>query len=211
MIPRVIHQLWIGPNPAPTKFMDSWKTANPTFEYVYWDNERCASFKFENQAKIDAMPEWNGKADIIRYEILRKHGGIFIDADTIAMRPLEDEVLDHEVWTCFESEKFRPGLLACGYMGSVPNSKLMNMCVEEISKRNVAAARAWLTVGPMLLTYVASILSKPKDLNLHIYPASMWIPTHHTGLTQKGDVPPYAMQLWGSTLGYDRLGLTNAT
>ena len=25
MIPKIIHQLWIGPKPAPTKFMDTWK------------------------------------------------------------------------------------------------------------------------------------------------------------------------------------------
>ena len=30
-IPRIIHQLWIGPKPAPTKFMDSWKNKNPDF------------------------------------------------------------------------------------------------------------------------------------------------------------------------------------
>ena len=29
MIPKIIHQLWIGTKPPPTKFMDSWKNKNP--------------------------------------------------------------------------------------------------------------------------------------------------------------------------------------
>ncbi len=208
MIPRIIHQMWIGPKPRPTKYMDTWKTANPTFQYELWDDERCAAFPFKNQRKVDQMTEWNGKCDIMRYEILKKHGGIFVDADTICMRPLEDEVLEHECWTCFESEELRHGLLACGYLGSVPDARLLDLCIEEIELRNVAAGKAFLTTGPLLLTYVASILSNHKDLGLHVYPASMWIPTHHSGKTQKGDVPPYAMQMWGTILGYDRLGIT---
>ena len=32
MIPKIIHQIWIGPKPAPTKFMDTWKEENPDFE-----------------------------------------------------------------------------------------------------------------------------------------------------------------------------------
>ena len=31
MIPKIIHQIWIGPKPAPTKFMDTWKEKNPEF------------------------------------------------------------------------------------------------------------------------------------------------------------------------------------
>ena len=35
-IPRIIHQIWIGPKPAPTKFMDTWKDKHPDFEYIRW-------------------------------------------------------------------------------------------------------------------------------------------------------------------------------
>ena len=36
MIPKIIHQIWIGPRPAPEKLMATWKEKNPSFEYIRW-------------------------------------------------------------------------------------------------------------------------------------------------------------------------------
>ncbi len=38
-IPRIIHQLWIGDKPRPSKFMQSWKDKHPDFEYIMWNEE----------------------------------------------------------------------------------------------------------------------------------------------------------------------------
>jgi len=35
-IPKILHQIWIGPKPAPTNLMHSWKDKHPDFEYIYW-------------------------------------------------------------------------------------------------------------------------------------------------------------------------------
>ena len=75
MIPKIIHQLWIGPKPAPTKFMDTWKDKNPDFEYIRWNEEEIKkrNLKLECVNRIDEMEEINGKADIIRWEILYEY------------------------------------------------------------------------------------------------------------------------------------------
>ena len=85
-IPRIIHQIWIGPKPAPTKFMDTWKDKHPDFEYIRWtENEmKKRGFVSNCQNRIDEMEELCGKADIIRWEILykfvNKHGPVVIHA-----------------------------------------------------------------------------------------------------------------------------------
>ena len=40
-IPKIIHQLWIGPKEPPTKFMDTWKNIHEKegFEYIRWNEE----------------------------------------------------------------------------------------------------------------------------------------------------------------------------
>lgn len=40
-IPKIIHQLWIGTKPAPTKFMNTWKDKHIGlgFEYIFWNEE----------------------------------------------------------------------------------------------------------------------------------------------------------------------------
>ena len=34
-IPKIIHQLWIGPKPAPINLMNTWKEKHPDFEYIF--------------------------------------------------------------------------------------------------------------------------------------------------------------------------------
>ncbi len=44
-IPKIIHQLWIGPKPAPTKFMQTWKEKHPDFDYIFWNEEELKKKK----------------------------------------------------------------------------------------------------------------------------------------------------------------------
>ena len=40
------------------------------------------------------MEEINGKADIIRWEILYEYGGVFVDADSICIEPIDDHLIN---------------------------------------------------------------------------------------------------------------------
>jgi mannosyltransferase OCH1-like enzyme len=35
-IPKIIHQLWIGPKQPPIELMKTWKEKNPDYEYIHW-------------------------------------------------------------------------------------------------------------------------------------------------------------------------------
>ena len=87
MIPKLIHQIWIGPKPAPSKLMDTWKEKHPEFEYIRWSekelNDRSMPLSCIN--RIQEIEEINGKADIIRWEILYHYGGVFLDADCFCL------------------------------------------------------------------------------------------------------------------------------
>ena len=91
-IPKIIHQLWIGPKPAPTKFMDTWKNKheNEGFEYIRWTEKEMKKrgFKTKLKNKIDDIEEMCGKADILRWEILYEYGGFFTDADSYCIEPI---------------------------------------------------------------------------------------------------------------------------
>jgi len=201
MIPKTIHQIWIGPNPPPAAMMATWQVMHPDWQYKVWTDHTG----WENQAQIDAMPEWNGKADIMRYEILEREGGILVDADSECVQPLDETFLDNESFACWEHEVLRPGLIAAGYVGAAKSSPLMRMCIDAIKSRDVTAKRAWETVGPALLTEMAR--GYPS---LRVYPARMFIPEHYSGTPAPGDAPIYARQHWGSTFGYDKIMTTSS-
>lgn len=52
-IEKIIHQVWIGPLPPPTKWMNTWKEKNPNWEYKLWTNKEVFSRKWKNQHLID--------------------------------------------------------------------------------------------------------------------------------------------------------------
>ena len=58
-IPKIIHQLWIGPKERPSKFMDTWKKNNPDFEYIFWNEEEIKK-RNEEIKKLISIP-------VIRY------------------------------------------------------------------------------------------------------------------------------------------------
>ena len=95
MIPKIIHQIWIGNKNEPTKFMNTWKNKNPEFEYIKWNEEELKNrnISLECLNRVNEIEEMCGKADIIRWELLYKYGGIFLDADSICIEPIDDELM----------------------------------------------------------------------------------------------------------------------
>ena len=86
-IPKIIHQLWIGPKSPPTKLMDTWKNQHEKegFEYIRWTEQEMNKRGFQPKLmdKVNEMEEINGKADILRWELLYEYGGFFVDADGV--------------------------------------------------------------------------------------------------------------------------------
>lgn len=212
MIPKLIHQLWIGPKPAPTNHMDTWKNMNPEFEYIRWSEEELMKrdMKIECQNRVDEMVEINGKADIIRWEILYKYGGVFLDADSICVEPIDDMLMKCKYFAGWEHEQLRKGLIATGTMGFPPKHPLVKEAIEWIKAncvdREKTSQMAWQSVGPGLLTRMYDT-GKYKDMT--IFPSYTFLPIHCTGVEYKGHGKIYAYQEWGSThKSYDQMNNT---
>ena len=50
------------------------------------------------------MIEINGKADIIRWEILYEYGGVFIDADAYCIEPITYLVEKYQAFAGYEND-----------------------------------------------------------------------------------------------------------
>ncbi|UZK65913.1 glycosyltransferase [Sphingomonas sp. M1-B02] len=207
MIPKLLHFIWVGDeSKCPHNCIDTWRALHPDWTIRIWGNADLEQQAWHNRAHMEDMygHELNGVADMMRWEILYAHGGIVVDADSIALRPLDDHLLDCEAFTCWENEIARPGLLAAGYFGSVARNPFVGQIIHDIAaEASVTDAKAWRTVGPQRLTETYRKCGYSK---LRIYPSHYFIPTHFTGLTYEGSDPVYADQLWGSTKqAYDEI------
>ena len=200
-IPKIIHQLWIGPKPPPSNHMDTWKKMNPDFEYIRWDERLIQSkITLECKHRIAEMKEINGQADIIRWEILYEYGGIFLDADSICVDKIDDILMNCKCFAGWEHETLRNGLIATGTMGFTPKHPLVKEAIEWIKQNcvdyNKTGLMAWQSVGPGLLT---RMYNSGKYNDMTIFPSYSFLPIHCTGAEYKGHGKIYAYQEWGST------------
>lgn len=98
-IPHIIHRVWIGA-PMPQEFQvfeDQWLDLNPGWELWHWDNDAVAGFELRNQELFDRAAEYcperlipRFRSNLIRYELLVRFGGVYVDCDMAPLLPLPD-------------------------------------------------------------------------------------------------------------------------
>lgn len=94
-----IHQIWLG-DVVPAHllaFADSWRQHHPNDEYRLWRDADIAALGLQNRALFrnapllvpaDAVAQY--RADLARYEILYRFGGVYADMDTTCQRATHD-------------------------------------------------------------------------------------------------------------------------
>jgi len=200
-IPKIIHQIWIGDKLAPTECMQTWRNAHPDYEYIFWNEAEIErrGIAFESHRQIEQIAEINGKADIMRWEILWRYGGFFFDADSVCIEPLDAFFEGKRAFATYESESIRKGLVATGTLGFIPGDPLCRDIIDWIlsdkSEEPIRELRAWGSVGPGLLTQFLNTGNYPY---FTVYPSYTFLPIHFTGLSYRGHRKVYGHQLWGT-------------
>ncbi len=209
LIPKVLHFTWVGDDSKrPDNCIQTWIDMNPGWVVKVWGNDDLRDIEWVNARHIKAMwpCELNGVADLMRWEILYREGGIVVDADSICVRPLDDWLLQAEAIACWENEIARPRLIGCNMVGAVPQNPFIGKIIDDLhAKHTVIDDMAWKTVGPLCLS---AAYFKYQYTGLTIFPSHFFIPNHFSGVHYEGDGIVYAKQEWASTHeAYDQLHL----
>uniref|UniRef100_A0A6C0BY42 Glycosyltransferase n=1 Tax=viral metagenome TaxID=1070528 RepID=A0A6C0BY42_9ZZZZ len=95
-IPKKIFQTWSTKNISPSfqQIVDLWKILNPEYEYCFYDNDDCEIFikkNFDEQTYNAYCKIIPGafKADLWRYCVLYKYGGVYVDIDTLCLSGID--------------------------------------------------------------------------------------------------------------------------
>jgi mannosyltransferase OCH1-like enzyme len=206
VIPKKLHFVWVGDNSKmPVKCIQTWKDNHPDYEVKLWGNKEAHDKCWINKDKIRDMFDKNdyaGVSDIMRYEILFEHGGVYVDVDSYSINPLEDWLLNCDAFASWEQEIMRPQLIANGCIGGIKGAEVWKMCIDEISKKNCKVSeKAWKITGPQLL----SELFFKRHANLTVYPSHYFLPEHLTGYVSKVKGHRFASHMWGSVNGYNQM------
>lgn len=205
-IPKKIWQIWIGPKPAPTKWMETWKKHHPDWDYQVFDNDCLDSTDFYNKHLIEkymTMPDkdgYAGAADLIRYELLYKYGGFMPGADAICLNNTDELwVQDPEYcYTVYENEILRPSFVSPIYACN-PNNTFLEIIINDLHKLSpdtLTKKKVYMTTGNAYLP----LMIKQYSPKIKIFPSHYFIPQHYsTSHYYNGSDKIYAQQFWGST------------
>jgi mannosyltransferase OCH1-like enzyme len=211
-LPKIIHQIWIGSAPRPDEWMDTVKefAAKYHYKYMLWDEGDVGGLGISSIPGVKAVyesfgHELAGKADIIRMLALYKYGGIYMDADTVIMKPekfagfLEKNrapvFFGWENLTVARTRKLGltdPGikrtrrLVANGLIGAEEKHPFFKRLLEGIQENAESLEKeerkaAWKVVGPLYVTrmYHATRREFP---DIHVYPMKYFYPLHWKGI-----------------------------
>jgi mannosyltransferase OCH1-like enzyme len=135
MIATVIHQIWIGDKPYPTEFHEfsnRWMNLYPDFKYIKWTDELISQDNLipDSFLHLYSDPEFPiaFKADLARYLILRRYGGIYVDADMEPLRRLDSSILQSDFIGGIQPN----GEVAIGIIGSNEDNPLLNKTCDSI-------------------------------------------------------------------------------
>jgi hypothetical protein len=146
-IPKIIHQIWIGPKKLPDyckKFCEDMRNEHPDYKYIFWGNELFEKYKgdkfIDNYKKKNMKPVFI--SDRFRLLLLRDYGGIYVDVDAKIIQSFNNILKKLGKGIDFFAgmrEKINPGaLIDITAMGSVKNSRIINECLKTYTNINFA-------------------------------------------------------------------------
>ena len=131
MIPKIIHHVWPGADPFKEKFhnfRNSWMKNHPDWTFYFWrldnlpENFNPEIKEFLHNENYTVTP----KSDLLRFEILRLFGGIYVDTDMESLKSIE-VFRDLDFFTGYENNN---GTICPSLIGSIPNHEILCKTIE---------------------------------------------------------------------------------
>jgi|TARA_B110000977_G_scaffold194633_1_gene271606 mannosyltransferase OCH1-like enzyme len=202
-IEKKMTHIWIGPKPAPLKWMNTWRDKHPDWEYSVFTDEMLWARKWKNQALIEEYyrrQKYAGAHDLIRYELIHEQGGFWPAADSVCLERC-DELFSspaNHAYTVYESEKAKPGYCS-PILAANAGNVVTGAIIDHLSRLrpNQLSDHPYISTGnfflsKFLLPYIGNSVT--------IWPSHTLIPQWYGSNTRyNGPGKVYAEQYFGST------------
>lgn len=113
---KTIHYIWLGGKPKSKlicKCIQTWREKMPDWQIKEW-NESNLDLDINTYCR-DAYNSgrYAFASDVLRFSILSKYGGLYMDVDVEILKPIDDLLEKHEAFSGFEynDRLINPGLI----------------------------------------------------------------------------------------------------
>ena len=171
-IPKLLHIIWVGDKDTPADVnhnISKWKELMPDWKIRVWRNEDINNNEFPDDIvdKINLSKKFAQKADIMRYHIIEKYGGVYVDTDNVPHRSLNDVlslgsdiVLWHDNFVTWE-------YIAISFIAAIPHHPILQAACELCSTAEINTPDVHFKTGPHLMGRAVSIRGDPNCLVLN--------------------------------------------
>jgi mannosyltransferase OCH1-like enzyme len=157
-IPRTLHMVWIGETRIPYRYeanVRDFAEHNPEWDVRLWENADVAPVvaDMRNRDLFEAETNIAAKVDLLRYELVYQHGGVYLDADTLSLGPGSLERMSHAFLTVSGPPWYNTGNAQFGF---AKGSEFLEYVIEHLRDSRVRAR--WEIperTGPTYLTTCA--------------------------------------------------------
>jgi len=190
MIPRCFHWVWLGEQPLPAQYqdwIDAWGRMHPRWRRRLWTDRNRPMLRNEvsfREATVAAQ-----RADILRYEIVHRFGGVYLDMDMECLKSIEPLLEGVEA---FAAEQ-EPEELANGAFGAGPGQSWLEDVIGQLPASIHQHTTIPRATGPGHLTAVTR--THPE---VTIFPPDIFYPyLAHEPSRAGGPFPSaYAVHRW---------------
>lgn len=193
VIPKIIHQVWIGGN-MPSREIEMCENIKNIalsngWKYFLWTENDIHKLKaFKNREQFDSTPNNGQKSDLLRAQILYEIGGVYLDTDFILFK-MFDDLLDLDFFCGVAYDGF-PSLFN-GLMGCSPNNKIIEDMLDlDLGVGYKDSMDIINTTGPYLTTRKVFKHIQTFD-NMVVFPVSFFYPFPNTDINKRPDYRIY--------------------
>lgn len=180
-IPQILHQTWKTDN-IPSNFKEmsnSWRQKHPDWKYIFWTDEMNRNFIKENFFHF--LPTFDGyetniqRVDAVRYFILYKYGGVFIDMDFECLANITPLIRD--CMCIFGKEPLehcnihnKRMIISNAFMGTIKEAPFFSLLCKELQQFNQNIDhpnnKVLESTGPFMLSRVYENYDKKEEISL---------------------------------------------
>jgi peptidoglycan/xylan/chitin deacetylase (PgdA/CDA1 family) len=191
-LPRVFHRVWLGDQPMPEEFVrfgESWMAKHPGWTMRLWTDANVPSLI--NQAEFDAGRNAAQKGDVLKYELVYRFGGVYVDTDMECLRNIEPLLRDVDAFAAWESQE----CVNVAIFGAVRGHGALREVIDRLPASFAAEqpGRQDLSTGPGLFTEVVH-----GHTDVVLYGPELFYPYHFSERHRQAEVFPaaYAVHHW---------------
>jgi mannosyltransferase OCH1-like enzyme len=135
-IPKIMHFVWLG-SPLPDAFKDyilSWARVHEGhgWKFKLWTDEDVKNFKLINQEFYDATDSYGVKSDLLKWEIIYRYGGVYLDVDFECYQLLDDLHYTYDFYTAIQPLDTQYLQLGAAVFAACPGHPILKHCIETI-------------------------------------------------------------------------------